>query len=105
MEKVVRDGKVAVLYSPGYGAGWYSWNEECKKLIFDPVLVEIVESGIDMEKIEERVKDLYPTKSIYTGGAYQLKIEWVQEGTRFLIDEYDGYESLTILGPESGFVA
>ena len=26
MEKVIRDGKVAVLYSPGYGAGWsYSW--------------------------------------------------------------------------------
>ena len=22
MEKVIRDGKVAVLYSPGYGAGW-----------------------------------------------------------------------------------
>ena len=26
MNKVIRDGKVAVLYSPGYGAGWYSWN-------------------------------------------------------------------------------
>lgn len=105
MEKVVRDGKVAVLYSPGYGAGWYSWNEGCKKLIFDPVLVEIVESGIDMGKIEERVKDLYPKESIYTGGADQLEIAWVPEGIRFLIEEYDGWESLTILGPESGFVA
>jgi hypothetical protein len=28
MEKVIRDGKVAVLYSPGYGAGWYSWNRD-----------------------------------------------------------------------------
>ena len=25
MEKVIRDGKVAVLYSPGYGAGWSTW--------------------------------------------------------------------------------
>jgi len=22
VEKLIRDGKVAVLYSPGYGAGW-----------------------------------------------------------------------------------
>ena len=26
IEKVVRDGKVAVLVSPGYGAGWSTWN-------------------------------------------------------------------------------
>ena len=26
MQKVIRDGKVAVLYSPGYGAGWYTWS-------------------------------------------------------------------------------
>lgn len=25
-DKVIEDGKVAVLISPNYGAGWYSWN-------------------------------------------------------------------------------
>ena len=25
MDKVVRDGLVAVLVSPGHGAGWYTW--------------------------------------------------------------------------------
>lgn len=25
MDKIERDGKVAVLYSPGYGAGWSTW--------------------------------------------------------------------------------
>lgn len=26
MDKVIKDGKVAVLYSPGFGAGWFTWN-------------------------------------------------------------------------------
>jgi hypothetical protein len=28
IKKVIRDGKVAVLISDGYGAGWYSWNKK-----------------------------------------------------------------------------
>ena len=27
MEKIVRDGKVAVAVSYGFGAGWSTWNE------------------------------------------------------------------------------
>jgi hypothetical protein len=27
MNKLIRDGMVAVLYSPDYGSGWYTWNE------------------------------------------------------------------------------
>ena len=27
MTKCIRDGKVAILYSPGYGAGWSTWND------------------------------------------------------------------------------
>ena len=26
MKKLTKDGKVAVLYSPDFGAGWYSWH-------------------------------------------------------------------------------
>lgn len=44
MEKLVRDGKVAILYSKGYGAGWYSWHG-IKELIFHPKLIEMVELG------------------------------------------------------------
>jgi hypothetical protein len=43
MDKVIRDGKVAVLYSPGYGAGWYSWHDN-EELLYDPVIVDMVES-------------------------------------------------------------
>ena len=42
MIKLVRDGMVAVLYSPGFGAGWYTWNQECTELMFDPAIVKFV---------------------------------------------------------------
>lgn len=48
MEKVIRDGKVAVLYSPGYGAGWTTWEYDSKLheiMLFHPLIVEKVESG------------------------------------------------------------
>lgn len=48
MEKVIRDGKVAVLYSPGYGAGWTTWTYDSKLhevMLFHPLIVEKVESG------------------------------------------------------------
>ena len=37
-----------VLYSPGYGAGWTTWNNESFRpgsgsLVNDPILVELVE--------------------------------------------------------------
>ena len=44
MDKVVRDGKVAVLISQGFGAGWYSWNSN-EQLLFSPKIVEMVEQG------------------------------------------------------------
>lgn len=84
---------VAVLYSPGFGAGWYSWNQDYKELLFHPKLVEMVESGRAREINDEWVLENLGI-DIYTGGAYSLKIEWLKEGTAFIIDEYDGSESI-----------
>ena len=44
MEKLVREGRVAVMYSPGFGAGWYSWNhiQYGNELVFDPVLANYI---------------------------------------------------------------
>jgi hypothetical protein len=94
---------VAVLYSPGFGAGWYTWNtlrgddeEQGIQLIFDPVLVELVEkrNGDNYDEItdaiEKRGEEILPEG--YFGGARDLEIKWVPVGTRFLINEYDGSE-------------
>jgi hypothetical protein len=44
LKKVIRDGKVAVLYSPGFGAGWYSWNSSVPQCLFSPEIVAMVEA-------------------------------------------------------------
>ena len=96
MAKCIRDGKVAVLYSPGYGSGWFSWNQSdapAEFLLHDEKIVELVETD-QRDKIEEYVNSLYP--DVYCGGVEDLKIEWVPQGTQFRIEEYDGYESIRL---------
>jgi hypothetical protein len=96
MEKVIRDGKVAVLVSRGFGAGWYSWNSEHQELLFHPKLVEMVEQKRNKEIDDEWVKENLGI-DIYAGGSDGLTIHWLPIGTAFEIDEYDGSESLRTL--------
>lgn len=101
-KKLIRDGKVAVLYSRGYGAGWYSWNTGISQCLFEPEIVEAVEAG-DRDRAVEIAERMWPDG--YWGGADGLQIEWLPVGTRFEISEYDGAESVRVLGPADGFVA
>ena len=97
MEKVIRDGKVAVIVSHGFGAGWYSWNSEHQELLFHPKLVEMVEQGKADQIDEDWIKENLGIEDVYCGGASDLQIHWLPIGTAFEIDEYDGSESLRTL--------
>jgi len=92
MEKVIRDGHVAVLYSPGYGAGWYSWHG-IEELLYDPVVVGMVERKIPEDVIVSYCDEKYDGDG-YFGGADDLIVEWVPVGTQFRVHEYDGSETL-----------
>lgn len=95
-----------ILYSPGYGAGWTTWNsmrDTENSLVNDPILVELVElknkydSGTKefndvVDRIVKRAEEVCPDG--YFGGADDLVVEWVPEGTMYIIDEYDGSESI-----------
>lgn len=95
MEKLVKDGKVAVLVSPGFGAGWSTWaRTSTEEILFDPEVAQAVLDG-DLEKAEKIAEAKYP--DFYAGGACQLEVEWLEQGTRFLVEEYDGSESLRFL--------
>jgi hypothetical protein len=99
MNKVIRDGKVAVLVSPGFGAGWSTWAYRVEEdnpgfMLFDPTLVDMVERGASVEAIESYVTAKYP--DVYCGGADDLTIQWLPVGTAFRIHEYDGSESVEI---------
>ena len=93
LNKLVRDGKVAVVYSPGFGAGWSTWNPESVRaqLCMDAELVEAVLAG-ELYKAEARALELYP--DVYLGGSSELTVGWIPVGERFLVMEYDGSESI-----------
>jgi hypothetical protein len=110
MEKVIENGQVAVIYSPGFGAGWYTWNQgrfselnDGAALLFDPILVDLVKQK-HASQFDEGARDQIETQIVaraeqlcpegYFGGAEDLVIEWMPIGTEFEIDEYDGSESI-----------
>jgi hypothetical protein len=95
MDKLIRDGKVAVLYSPGFGAGWYTWNQEHPDCLFNPEIVEAVLAGKN-ELAQQIAEEKY--EGFYGGGARDLEVEWMPSGTVFEIEEYDGKESIHIIG-------
>lgn len=95
IEKYKKDGLVAVLYSPEFGAGWYSWNEHQPELLFHPKLVQWVLDG-KKDQVNAVLKEIGLPENIYVGGAKDLKIKWLEEGTLFMIEENDGYESVII---------
>ena len=87
IEKLTKHGMVAVAVSSGYGAGWSTWNE------VDPTdarFNRLFEEG----KWKEAAALCESLELGYTGGAKQVSIKWVPEGTKFVIDEYDGSETL-----------
>ena len=103
IEKHKKDGKVAVLYSPGFGAGWSTWaSQDTERMIFDPELVEAVLS-CDHAKMHEVAKRNFP--DAYDGGVDNLAVCWLNEGERFEIREYDGNESVQVFGPSDGIIA
>lgn len=93
MNKLVKDGQVAVLYSPGFGAGWSTWNQEVPEILFNPSIVEFVEKN-QWDQLKVYVALKYP--NIYEGGLTDLAVEWIPVGSEFRVSEYDGNESIEI---------
>jgi hypothetical protein len=95
MAKYIRDGKVAVLFSPGFGAGWSTWNSArySEFLLHDKTLVELVETK-QHHKIAEYVSTVYPGEDVCVLGAENLEVEWLSCGTQFFIADYNGSEGI-----------
>ena len=101
MNKLIRDGKVAVLVSPDYGAGWYSWHR-IEELLYDPSIVLWLEAK-ELDKIANYLALKYPND--YFGGLDDLTVEWIDQGTEFRIDEFDGAESIELKADTKWLVA
>lgn len=91
--RYLKDGKIAVLISPGYEAGWSTWNSQyAEEFLFDVEIAAMLDRGESYEVILKKAEEKWPDS--YCCGLDQLKIVWVDPGTTFQIDEYDGSESL-----------
>lgn len=88
-EKVVRDGLVAILISPGYGAGWTTNGiTNSEQMLFCPEMVNAVLEARRKE-LPAIAKRLFPDAHF---SRQRLQVIWVPLGTRFTVCEYDGYE-------------
>lgn len=105
----IKDGKyynaaglVAVLVSPGYGAGWYSWNSDITECLFDPEIVQAVIDE-DYDKVTSLAESKWPAG--YWGGPRDLEVGWLSPGTKFRINEYDGSEGIVTYSNDDFLVA
>jgi hypothetical protein len=104
---VKRNGKVAVLISRGFGAGWSTWNPEHPEMLYDPDVVALLEAQPQLSSdakeaaVSALLNDLARYPGAYFGGADGLYIHWIPSGARFKIDEYDGSESLILVDSDS----
>ena len=100
-DRYIRDGQVAVLVSPGFGAGWSTWCEfdDRKAVTFDPWIVDLLLS--DQYNRKEKIDRIYAHCAVkypdmYMGGASDLTVEWIPQGTLFRIAEHDGSETIEL---------
>lgn len=105
-ERTLLDGKVAVLISPGYGAGWSSWGNDDLRyfMLFDPGLVGLALASADADDVEAYLSQK-GIETPYLGGWGSIKVQWVPVGTTFRVHEYDGFETLIPTSEEETFTA
>ena len=109
VNRYIKDGKVAVAYSPGYGAGWASWAKQdvMETLLFHPDIIQMILDGREEEMSEDWLIEHFGEafKNVYCGGNDQLVVKWLPIGTVFRVHEYDGSECIVILDDDIHFKA
>jgi hypothetical protein len=95
LNKVIRDGRVAIVYSKHHGAGWSSWID-IEGIDTDPGLVELIERSAGQDEILTYCRNTWGTKPYYGGASCGLDIMWIPEGSEYIIDEYDGMETVRL---------
>lgn len=93
--------RYGVLVSPGYGAGWSSWNSP--RLAYDRKVIEYWlahKNERNDEVIEEWLqKNGYPHTYVSSSNWRNLTLEWIPVNICWRIREYDGAESIEVFNP------
>lgn len=102
VEKLVQDGKVAVLHSKDWGTPWATWYPET---MFDSKLIQLflkwqshplnsLEEFMAADRAYYYLHVKYP--DVVFRGLEGLTVTWLPEGQEFIIREYDGVEILVL---------
>lgn len=93
MEKLIRNGEVAVITGSGFGENWSTQasGEQQEKSLFCPRLALAIlgESG---ETVNVVSRELFPKLREFS--VPNLQVEWVPVGVKFFVTEEDGKETL-----------
>ena len=99
--RYIRDGLVGVVYGPDFGAGFSTWGKP--EMATDPKIVELALALIDEYDTEDDTgsNELDQQMARYVKQTYDrtyfsqsLAVAWLNPGTRFYIQEYDGSEQV-----------
>ena len=107
--------KRKILYSPGWGAGWTTWNHDPRvkeyMLTYQP-LIEFLEAGGKIDRngddhpllvqLQKECLERFGVDYVCTLGARDLEVKEVSGRVR--IEEYDGSESVEEEGEYSGWM-
>lgn len=97
------NNKVPIVLSNSYGSGWYTnLRIRDKQLLFDKNLVELVLAK-DYEAIQNYCQTIFP-KISFTN-IPKLRVEYIPEGSKFIITNYDGLEDVLLRDKVNWLVA
>jgi hypothetical protein len=102
--RVIRDGKVAVIYQPHHGLGWYS-EHKIEALLFAPEIVFMIEKEESGSKVYEYCRRMKYGWSVMDTICHGLSINWVPVSEEFRIHEYDGRETIVLKSTDQWFIA
>lgn len=90
MSFVIPANMVPVIISHNYGAGWATWNTDVD--VNDLEIAQMILDGVPNSEIIEFAKVKYP--DAFHEGLEFCHVELVEKGTKYIIREYDGFETL-----------
>lgn len=101
VEKYIKDGKVAVLYSPEWGGSWNHQGGDKGGMLFDKDIIEAILEG-HIDKADKIAHEKY---GVLAASAENVCIKWLDVGTIFRVNQNDGFEAIEIYNSNSYTVA
>jgi len=110
-----------ILVSPGYGAGWTSWNtDKIQKFMIEyQPIIDYLEAGNKftrkdcepnhhqhplLTRLQEECLEKFGESYVCVLGAYDLRVVSIPDDAKVRINEYDGYESYEVQGQYDGWL-